>query len=71
MDDFDLSRCTSVDWPILTVKRHDRMKTAMERQLDEFGQLDLSAQDEGFLRLARLILGSQPAPTDVDDGLIF
>ena len=43
----------------------------LDRKLDEFEGLVLSPQDDGFLRLARLVLQSPPSPPPKrDDGLI-
>ena len=71
MYDFQSYRCGNVDWPISTVKRRSVLKSELDRKLDEFEGLVLSPQDDGFLRLARLVLQSPPSPPPKrDDGLI-
>jgi hypothetical protein len=69
MYDFESYRCGDVDWPVSTVKRRGKLKTEMAQRLDEFEGLALSAQDEGFLRLARIVLESQSSPQKSGDGL--
>ena len=69
MYDFESYRGGEVDWPVSAVKRRGKLKADLAQRLDEFEGIALSAQDEGFLRLARLVLEPQSPLQKSGDGL--
>ena len=59
MSEFESYHCGRCDWPVSTVKPRSQSRSDLARQLEEFEQLDLSAPDRGFLRLAQAVLSEQ------------
>ena len=55
MQDFYNDINGSFDWPVSNVRPDHLVRSALARKLDEFAALELSAEDEGFLRLAQLV----------------
>ena len=68
MLDIDCCYRDRFEWPVSAVKPRSIVRTSLAQKLDEFEHLELSPEDQGYLRLARLILelGSE---LDVQQGV--
>jgi hypothetical protein len=59
---YDTCHNNRSDLPIATVKPRIVAQREVTRKLEAIGDLELSAQDRGFLRLAQLLLQPESCP---------
>ena len=56
MQDFNSDRYGHSDFPVSHMRPDSSVKSALAEKLSEFEKLELAPEDEGFLRLAKMIL---------------
>jgi len=62
MSNFSSEPNERLDLPVSTVRPRSAVRERISDQLNQFEGLELSPEDEGFLRLARVVLESEPIP---------